>query len=294
VIYPGDSYTLLLNIPPVAGAAATITTAPLISVIQLSSGTPVVSAQPMTFVTGTTSIYSYLWNTSSLINGDYLAVVSYAANGVTYNGIFLEHVRLGDTYVTGPVALNATVALAANTATPADVAAVNPNTSSAIAAIQSAIAALPDTLATQESVNLLTSLVTDVHDYSFGTWSVNKTVSPKVLTCYSLDGSVLASSRRGLSVLRASKDLARGRARGPGVHLIPVPQVTPGIPKRLPDSPIPPCRPEPAGNHPQPGPFRPVGRGINFPVFDLPREGSWCPLFAAAYRREHHFPNLAL
>jgi hypothetical protein len=199
VIYPGDSYTLLLNIPPVAGAAANVTTTPLITIIQLSTGTPVVSAQQMSFVTGTMTVYSYLWNTTGLINGDYLAVVSYAANGVTYNGVFLQQIRLGDTYVTGPVALaatvalNSTVALAANTATPADVAAVNPNTSSAIAAIQASISALPDTLATRESVNILTNLVTDIHDYSFGTWSVDKTVNPKVLTCYREDGSVLAT-----------------------------------------------------------------------------------------------------
>jgi hypothetical protein len=215
---------------------------------------------------------------TGLINGDYLAVVSYAANGTTYNGIFLEHVRLGDTYVTGPVALNATVALnstvalAANTATPADVAAVNPNSSSVVLAIQSAIAALPNTLATQASIDVLNALLNDVHDYSFGTWSVNKTVNPRVLTCYRDDGSVLATFRRGLSVLRAPKHLARAHGT-PALSRIRFPSSLP-VPRSA-------CRPlrspSAARNRPETTLSRarsdPPERGINFPVFDPLRKG---------------------
>jgi hypothetical protein len=199
LIYPGDTYTLLLNIPPVSGAAATVTTAPLVTVIQLSTGTPVVSAQAMTLVAGSMTVYSYSWNTASLQNGDYLALVSYAANGVTYNGVFLEQLRLGDTNITGPVALAANVALNATVAKDAtvahltDLATINPNTSTVVLAIQSAVNAIPNNLATQDSVNMLLSLLTDVHDGQFGTWSVDKTQSPKVLTFYRLDGSVLAT-----------------------------------------------------------------------------------------------------
>jgi hypothetical protein len=55
-------------------------------------------------------VYSFAWNTAGNLNGDYLAVVSYAADGNTFNDQFVEKIHLGDTYVTGPIALDATVA----------------------------------------------------------------------------------------------------------------------------------------------------------------------------------------
>jgi hypothetical protein len=199
LIYPGDNYTILFSLSNANGSTPNVTTAPLLTVIQLSTGNPVVSAQAMTLVTGTTLVYSYPWNTTGLQNGDYLAVVSYAAGGNTFNGQFLEQLRLGDTNITGPVALAANVALNATVAKDAtvahltDLATINPNTSTVVLAIQSAVNAIPNNLATQDSVNLLVSLLTDVHDGQFGTWSVDKTQSPKMLSFYRLDGSVLAT-----------------------------------------------------------------------------------------------------
>ncbi len=132
-------------------------------------------------------------------HGDYLAIVSYAADGNTINGQYLDRVRLGDTCVTGLVALDATVAHDATVAKDATVAhvtdlqTINPSTSSVVLAIQSAVNALPASLASQASMELLTSLLTDVHDAQLGTWSVDKTQNPKVMTLYRLDGSVLTT-----------------------------------------------------------------------------------------------------
>ncbi len=158
MIYPGDTYTLLFALSETNGTTPNVTTPPLVTVIQLSTGTPVVSAQAMTLVTGTTLVYSYAWNTASLTNGDYLAVVSYAADGNTFNGKFLERIRLGDTNITGPVALaslvalNSTVAKDATVAHITDLQTINPSTSTVVLAIQSAVNALPNTLASQDSI----------------------------------------------------------------------------------------------------------------------------------------------
>ena len=175
---------------------------------------------------------AYAWNTAGLTNGDYLAVVSYAADGNTFNGKFLERIRLGDTNITGPVALaslvalNSTVAKDATVAHITDLQTINPNTSTVVLAIQSAVNALPNTLASQDSISLLTSLLTDVHDGQFGTWSVDKTQSPKVLTFYRLDDSVLATygvteDQVSLSC-RAQHTHARARA-GPTHRLLSPP-----------------------------------------------------------------------
>jgi hypothetical protein len=100
----------------------------------------------------TTQVYSFAWNTAGNLNGDYLAVVSYAADGNTFNDQFVEKIHLGDTYVTGPVALDATVAHIT------DLVTVNPNTSTVVLVIQTAVNALPTNLASQDSVSLVLRL----------------------------------------------------------------------------------------------------------------------------------------
>jgi len=148
---------------------------------------------------GTTLVYSYLWNTAAAANGDYLAVVSYAADGNTFNGQFVERIRLGDSRITGAVALDATVAHDATVAKDAtvahltDLATISPNTSTVVLAIKAKTDLLPANPASGDALTLITSLLTDVHDAQLGTWSVDKTQNPKVLTFKRLDGTTLAS-----------------------------------------------------------------------------------------------------
>ena len=49
------------------------------------------------------------------------------------------------------------------------------------------------TPASQDSLTTILSLLTDVHDAQLGTWSVDKTQDPKVMTFKRLDGTVLAT-----------------------------------------------------------------------------------------------------
>lgn len=80
---PGDTYRFVLNIPN--HVAADITSTPVITVIDLNSLTAVVTAQAMTLISGTDVAYKYTWVIpSSPANNDYLAIVSYALNGVIY------------------------------------------------------------------------------------------------------------------------------------------------------------------------------------------------------------------
>jgi hypothetical protein len=122
MIYPGDTHQIVFSLSHANGTTPSVTTAPLVTVINLTTGAAVVTAAAMTLVAGTCLVYSYAWNTAGMLNGDYLAVVSYAADGNTVNGQYLDQIHLGDTNIPGPVALNATVALDATVAKDATVA----------------------------------------------------------------------------------------------------------------------------------------------------------------------------
>ena len=74
------------------------------------SGAVLVSAAAMNLIAGTAQVYTYALTTTGIAEGTYLAVASYATAAATVNNLFLETVRLGDSRVTGPVALEATVA----------------------------------------------------------------------------------------------------------------------------------------------------------------------------------------
>ena len=199
MIYPGDTHQIVFSLSHANGTTPSVTTAPLVTVINLTTGAAVVTAAAMTLVAGTCLVYSYAWNTAGMLNGDYLAVVSYAADGITVNGQYLDQIRLGDTNIPGPVALNATVALDATVAKDAtvahltDLATINPNTSSVILAIQAKTANLPAIPAAQSDVTALVQFLTDIHDTVLGTWIVDKTQNPKVLSFLRLDGSNLAT-----------------------------------------------------------------------------------------------------
>jgi hypothetical protein len=200
MLYVGDTETLTFSLSHSDGSSPSVTVSPLITIIQVSTTTSVVSSAPMTFLTGTVKTYYYNFVTTGLTPGFYVAVVSYAADGNTVNNLFLQNIKLGDTYITGPVALastvalNATVALAATTATPAQVAAVNPNSSSVVLAIQSKVNTLPTSPADNSLLTTVKNLVTDVKDATLGTWNINKAVTPNTLTYLRTDGSTAFAS----------------------------------------------------------------------------------------------------
>jgi hypothetical protein len=198
--YPGDLYNFILSITTATGAAPSITAAPVITIVSLGTNTAIVSSQAMTVIAGTSNqVYTYNWNTTSLPDGDYIALVSYGHDGITINSELLQKVTLGDTFITGVVALdatvakNATVALDATVAHQADVAAIDPDTSSVVLAIQAKTANLPSNPASTTDVTNLLALITQVSNAVLGTWVVNKTVSPNVLTFFNPDNSVLAT-----------------------------------------------------------------------------------------------------
>jgi hypothetical protein len=198
MIYPGDVYHLIFSLSHTDGTTPSVTTPPLVSVISLATGMVVTSLSAMTLVAGTNLVYAYPWVTSGLPVGNYLAVVSYAADGNTINHQFLEKLRLGDTCVSGPVALDATVAkdlTVAHDSTVAhlsDLATISPNTSTAVLAIKAKTDSLPTDPVSQATITALASTVGDLHDAVLGTLIVDKTQNPKVLSFYRLNGTLLA------------------------------------------------------------------------------------------------------
>lgn len=199
MIYPGDIKTIILSLTNPTGANPNVTVAPIVSVIQISTQSIVLSAQTLTLVGGTQAVYYYSWSTSGLSVGDYLSIISYAADGITVNGRFLEIFRLGDTNITGPVALNATVALNSTVAKDAtvahltDLSAIDPNTSSIVLSIKANTDNLPADPASNTVIDGLIDTMDSVYNYTFGTWTIDKTQNPQVLTILAPGGSSLGS-----------------------------------------------------------------------------------------------------
>jgi hypothetical protein len=196
--YPGDTYTFVLSITTATGVAPTITSSPVISVANVS-GSVVVSSQSMAVVSGTSNqIWLYNWNTTGAPSGDYIGIVSYAHDGNTYNSQLLTRIQIGDTYVTGVVALDATVAKEASVALDAtvahasDLSTIDPDNSTVVLAIKAKTDNLPSDPAATTDVTSVGSMVTDIHNVSLGTWSIDKTQNPPVMTLYTLSNAVLA------------------------------------------------------------------------------------------------------
>ena len=198
MIYPGDTHQIVFSLSHANGTTPSVTTAPLVTVINLTTGAAVVTAAAMTLVAGTCLVYSYAWNTAGMLNGDYLAVVSYAADGNTVNGQYLDQIRLGDTNIPGPVALNAPW----RSMRPWP--RTRPSSSHGSGDDQSQYIVchsghpgqdgqLAGDPAAQSDVTALVQFLTDIHDTVLGTWIVDKTQNPKVLSFLRLDGSNLAT-----------------------------------------------------------------------------------------------------
>jgi hypothetical protein len=179
VNYPGDKYTFVFPLQNPDGSAPQVTSAPTINILNLATMTAVLAAPgQMTAMPGTQYVYTYTWNTALVSTGQYVALISYVANGAAMNNRFLEKLQLGDTYLTGPVALDATVAKDATVARDATVLHradyTSPDNSGAVNAIVSAIGSLPQILSTQDQHSALAQLTQDIYDATLGSWVINK------------------------------------------------------------------------------------------------------------------------
>lgn len=200
--YPGDTRYIYLPITLATGVNPNVTATPVVTIIRLSDSTTIVSAQTMTLVTGTQAVYVYPWSiASNALSGDYLAIASWTNDGITYNSrpILPELIHVGDTYITGPVALSATVALNATVAKDAtvahasDLAAVNPNNSSLVQSIAAKTANLPSDPAGMTLLATPIQHIQDTYDGVLGPMAVDKTQNPPVITITRVGGGTLAT-----------------------------------------------------------------------------------------------------
>ena len=197
MIYAGDVHPFLLSLTKPDGSNPTVTSAPVITIVRVSDNSAKVTAQAMSLITGTQKIYTYTWNTVGAEDGDYVAFVSYVADGITVTNRYLDRIRLGDSRITGVVAQDSTVAKDATvakeaTTAGADTVALLPNISSDVAYIRQGIDTLPAAPANETTLQALLTLLQDIKDAELGTWTIDKSVSPKVLTLSRLNGDVLA------------------------------------------------------------------------------------------------------
>ena len=197
--YPGDTYTFTIFITTPTGAAPTVTTAPTIQIINAGTGATMLgSAGTMTLIAGTTAVYTYVWNIPTGAKGKYVAVASYVANGNTFSSFPFESVSIGDSYISGSVALNATVAkdgTVAKDSTVAhltDLATISPNTSTVVLAIKAKTDLLPSIPAAQSDVQAVQADTDFIKGMVAADMSVNRNVIPRTLT-YTYNGVVLAT-----------------------------------------------------------------------------------------------------
>ena len=197
--YPGDTYLFTLSLNTASGVAPTINVNPVITIVT-STGTALISSVNMTVIAGTQNqIWTYSWNTAGLSNGTYLALVSYSHDSITVNSQLLERVKLGDSFVVGVVAQDSTVAkestLIAGDGT--DYLTNIIETLSANSIVLQNIQVSTDNLPLHPADNdTLTSIQTTINQLlnaQLGTWIVDKTQSPNVLTFFNPDNSVLAT-----------------------------------------------------------------------------------------------------
>lgn len=198
MIYPGDIKNIVLSITKTDGTQPSVTLAPIVSVVRLVDQTAVVNAQPMTQVNGSQVVYFYTWDTTGAQEGDYIALVSYASDGVSVSSRMLDSFRLGDSRVTGVVALNSTVAKDATVAKDSsvahftDLATVSPDASPVVLAIKAKTDNLPADPASLSILNAVAQNLQDLHDYELGTWTIDKNQNPQILTILRPNGGVLA------------------------------------------------------------------------------------------------------
>lgn len=200
---PGDTYNFILNIPD---TGFTISSQPSMTVINLATLLPVTgyTAITMTFVTGTDYVYYMPFMVPSTSPADYVAIVSYATSApATISNQFVSALHVGDSYITGPVALNATVAKDATVAKNATVLLasqyVAPGSDPTVQAINTNVQdILTDTTAIETAVGSLSmsslaGLVQDIYDATFGTVRIDQTANPPVLYINRINGTNIAT-----------------------------------------------------------------------------------------------------
>lgn len=183
----------------VVGTTPTVSTSPVIQIIRLSDFTAILGvAAAMTALDGTKQLWAYTWSIGTALSGEYAAIVSYAADGNTFSGAFLEKIRVGDARVIGTVALDSTVAKDATVSKDAtvakstDLATINPNTSAIVLAIKAKTDNLPADPAGMTLLDPTIQDIVDIHDVSLGNQTVDKTQNPAIFTLKRTNNSVLA------------------------------------------------------------------------------------------------------
>jgi hypothetical protein len=191
--YSGESYSFLLFLMRNDGTPIQVTPLPLLTVVRLADEQPVVSQAEMQRLEDMPGAYEYVWNTTGIDDGNYLALTSYTANEVTVTQRLLGKVQVGDTRLTGKVALEATAAkdlLIAKAATTVQAFAyVSPNSSLILQDIWEKVDSIPACPASQTALASLLSLLTDIKDQTLGSWVANKRMN--TLTFLRENGQVL-------------------------------------------------------------------------------------------------------
>jgi hypothetical protein len=191
--YSGESYSFLLFLMRNDGTPLQVTPLPLLTVVRLADEQPVVSQAEMQRLEDMPGAYEYVWNTTGIDDGNYLALTSYTANEVTVTERLLGKVQVGDTRLTGKVALEATAAkdlLIAKAATTVQAFAyVSPNSSLILQDIWGKVDSIPACPASQTALASLLSLLTDIKDQTLGSWVANKRMN--TLTFLRENGQVL-------------------------------------------------------------------------------------------------------
>lgn len=196
----------------VVGTTPNVTTPPVLQIIRLSDFTAILgSPAAMTALDGTNQVYAYTWGIGAAASGEYLAIISYAADGNIFSGKALEKIRIGDTRIIGTVALDSTVAKDATVSKDAtvakstDLAAINPNTSAVVLAIKTKTDNLPVDPAGMTLLGDTVINVGDIHDAVLGNENVDKTQNPPIYTKKRLNNSVLAQYTLGDDNTQTSK-----------------------------------------------------------------------------------------
>lgn len=181
------------------GTTPNITSPPIIQIVQLQGFVPMLGIPAnMVALDSSNQVWVYTWSIGAVPAGGYIAIVSYAADGNTFSGILLEKIVVGDKYILGTVALDATVAKASTVALDATVAhatdlvAINPNTSSVVLAIKAKTDNLPPDPSGMTLLQTTIQNISDVHDAALGPQTVDKTQNPAVYTIKGVANNVVA------------------------------------------------------------------------------------------------------
>lgn len=191
--YPGDFVVFVLPLQHSDGAAQLVTSVPKITILNAADGTTTLASTVMTLLAGAT--YKYSWDTADVADGCYVAFVSYVADALVVQDKFLGQIQLGDSRVTGLVALDETVAKDATVAKNATVLHVSdytaPDEAALVLAIKGKLDSLPANIASEATLQQVLTIAKDIDDATEGSLVVDKNAGR--LSLMRKDGSVLAT-----------------------------------------------------------------------------------------------------